>query len=307
MHFHREWQEQTLTVSPFSRNLAGMKNTAILLISCPDRCGIVAAVTTFLHENDGNIIDLEQHVDSEVGVFFMRAEWDLDGFRIPLEDFPRAFQAVEDAFKMKWQLHTSQRRQRIVLFVTREFHCLYDLLTRAESGEWNAEIPLIVSNREDLRSAAVRFGIPYHVFPITPDNKFQQEEAEMELLERHRIDLIVLARYMQIVSGRFIDRFPQRIINIHPSFLPAFAGARPYHAAYERGVKIIGATSHYVTENLDEGPIIEQDIIRVSHRESAEELVRRGKDVEKIVLARAVTAHLEHRVLVFNSRTVVFR
>lgn len=284
-----------------------MDNTAILLICCPDRCGIVAAVTSFLRENEGNIIDLEQHVDSEAGYFFMRAEWSLTGFHISMEDFPFAFQAVSETFQMKWQLHSSRHRRRLALFVTREFHCLYDLLTRVESREWNVEIPLIISNREDLRSAADRFGIPFHLFPITPENKSHQEELEMELLEKHQVDLIVLARYMQILSSRFINRFPQRIINIHHSFLPAFAGARPYHAAYERGVKIFGATSHYVTENLDEGPIIEQDVVRVTHRDSVEDLVRRGKDVEKIVLSRAVAAHLEHRVLVFHNRTVVFQ
>jgi len=283
-----------------------MNHTAILLISCPDRCGIVAAVTSFLRENDGNIIDLEQHVDFEEGIFFMRLQWSLEGFRIPAERFAGEFQKVSEPFGMHWSLRYPDQRQRIAVFVTREAHCLYDLLARFESGEWNAEIAMILSNREELRPAAERFGIPFHVFPISPDNKMEQENAEIRLLEEERADLIVLARYMQILSGRFIDRFPHRIINIHHSFLPAFAGARPYHAAYQRGVKIIGATSHYVTENLDEGPIIEQDVVRVSHRESVEELVRRGKDVEKIVLARAVAAHLEHRILAYANRTVVF-
>ncbi len=284
-----------------------MKDNAILLISCPDQRGIVAAVTAFIREHSGNIEDLEQHVDAEAGAFFMRLEWSMEGFRIPREEIGSRFEPVARSFQMKWDLHFSSRQQRVAIFVTREPHCLFDLLARAESGEWNGQIPLIISNRTDLQSAAERFGIPFYVFPITTENKQEQERAELALLEEFRIDLVVLARYMQIVTSRLIEPYRNRIINIHHSFLPAFAGARPYHAAYERGVKIIGATSHYVTETLDEGPIIEQDVVRVSHRESAEKLIRHGKDVEKIVLARAVAAHLEHRILVYGHRTVVFR
>jgi formyltetrahydrofolate deformylase len=280
--------------------------SAILLISCSDRRGIVAAVTKFILENDGNIIDLEQYVDAAANAFFMRVEWSLDGFRAPRERITEAFAATARAFEMTSALFFSDERSRMAVFVTREPHCLFDILARVESREWDVDIPLIVSNREDLRPAAERFGIPFHVFPVTAANRAEQERRELELLRQHGVNLVVLARYMQVVGGEFITQFPNRIINIHHSFLPAFAGAKPYHAAYERGVKIIGATSHYVTEDLDEGPIIEQDIVRVSHRESVEELIRRGKDVEKIVLARAIAAHIEHRVLAYRNRTVVF-
>ncbi len=280
--------------------------SAILLISCPDRRGIVAAVTKFILDHDGNIIDLEQYVDSAANAFFMRLEWSLDGFRVPREKIAEAFAPTGREFDMTSALFFSDVRSRMAVFVTRESHCLFDILGRVESREWDVEIPLIISNREDLRPAAERFGIPFHVFPKTAENKARQEKCEIELLAKHRVDLVVLARYMQIVGGDLVAQYLNRIINIHHSFLPAFAGAKPYHAAYERGVKIIGATSHYVTEDLDEGPIIEQDIVRVSHRESVEELIRRGKDVEKIVLARAVAAHIEHRVLAYRNRTVVF-
>ena len=277
-----------------------------MLISCPDQRGIVAAVTNFIRENDGNIIDLEQHVDATANAFFMRLEWSLDGFRVERGQINEAFRETGRAFGMTWSLHFSDERVRMAVFVTRESHCLFDILSRVESREWSAEIPLIVSNREELEPAAMRFEIPFFHIPITVANKPEQEQKTLNLLAEHRVSLVVLARYMQVLSGEFIAAYRNRIINIHHSFLPAFAGAKPYHAAYERGVKIIGATSHYVTEDLDEGPIIEQDIVRVSHRESAEELVRRGKDVEKIVLARAITAHLEHRVLAYRNRTVVF-
>lgn len=280
--------------------------SAILLISCPDRRGIVAAVTHFIRENDGNIVDLEQHVDAAANAFFMRVEWSLDGFRVPRAQINDAFAAVGRGFEMNWTLHFTDHRPRMAVFVTRESHCLFDILSRVEAREWDVDVPLIISNRDDLRPAADRFGIPFHVFPVTAANKDEQEAAELNLLAEHRVDFVVLARYMQVLSGNFITAYRNRIINIHHSFLPAFAGAKPYHAAYDRGVKIIGATSHYVTEDLDEGPIIEQDTIRVTHREQVEDLIRRGKDVEKIVLARAITAHLEHRVLAWRNRTVVF-
>ena len=280
--------------------------SAILLMSCPDRRGLVAAVTAFIREHDGNILDLEQYVDAAAGAFFMRIEWSLAGFRLPAEAIDAAFAQVAGPLGMTWTLHLSGQRPRVALFVTREAHCLFDLLGRAESREWAADIACVVSNREDLRPAAEKFGVPFHCFPITAETKAEQERRELDLLARERIDLVVLARYMQVISPAFIAAYRNRIINIHHSFLPAFAGAKPYHAAYERGVKIIGATSHYVTEDLDEGPIIEQDIVRVSHRETVDELIRRGKDVEKIVLARAVAAHLERRVLVYRNRTVVF-
>ena len=282
------------------------ERSAILLVSCPDRRGIVAAVTSFLSRNDANILDLEQHTDSAEGVFFMRVEWDLARFAIPLRSFADAFGDVARQFQMDWEVRPGSKRSRMAIFVTREAHCLYDLLARHQSGEWNADIPAVISNREDLAGVAKQFGLPFHVFPMTPETKGAQEKKELALLRKLRVDTVVLARYMQILGAGFIARLPHRIINIHHSFLPSFAGAKPYHAAHARGVKIIGATSHYVTEKLDEGPIIEQDIVRVSHRDSVEDCIRKGKDVEKIVLARAVTAHLENRVLVYKNRTVVF-
>ena len=280
--------------------------TCTLLISCPDRRGIVAAVTDFIRTNNGNIVDLEQHVDAAEGAFFMRLAWSLEGFRVMRDNIGVAFAPLGKSFDMKWDLRFSDRRPRMAVFVTRESHCLFDILARVEAKEWNVEIPLVIGNREDLRPAAERFGIPFHCFPKTPETRAAQEQRELELLERTGIDLVVLARYMQVLGVPFIERYPNRIINIHHSFLPAFAGARPYHAACARGVKIIGATSHYVTERLDEGPIIEQDVVRVSHRESVDALIRRGKDVEKVVLSRAISAHLEWRVLVYRNRTVVF-
>jgi formyltetrahydrofolate deformylase len=285
---------------------ASSKN-AILLVSCADQPGLVSAVAEFIRQHSGNILHLEQHVDSEQSAFFMRVEWQLEGFGLDDETLAKLFQAdVAAPLQMRWQLHYSDSKPRIAIFATREGHCLYDLLSRYEAGELDIEIPLIIGNREDLRAAAERFGIPFHHFPITKENKTLQEAAEIALLEEHGIDTIVLARYMQILSDGFAARFPNQIINIHHSFLPAFAGARPYHQAHARGVKIVGATSHYVTAELDEGPIIAQDVISVSHRESVGDFVRRGKDLEKIVLARAVWAHAQRKVLVFKNKTVVF-
>jgi formyltetrahydrofolate deformylase len=281
-------------------------SSAVLLIACPDRQGIVAAVTAFIADHRGNILDLEQHVDEAQAAFFMRIEWDLATFDVPAEAFGARFAAVAERFQMTWELRRRDRRPRVAVFVTKEPHCLYDLLARHRSGEWEADLALIVSNHETLRSQVEPFGVPFHVFPITRETKAEQEAREIALLERERVDTVVLARYMQIVGAAFVARFPHRIINIHHSFLPAFAGAKPYHAAHERGVKIIGATSHYVTEQLDQGPIIEQDVVRVSHKDSVEDMVRKGRDIEKLVLARAVTAHLEHRVLVYGNRTMVF-
>ena len=281
--------------------------TAILLISCPDQSGIVAAVSGFIHENAGNIVHLDQHVDAAVNVFFMRLEWQLTGFRIPREVIGEHFAKVLGTrFSMRWALHFSDERPRTAIFVTRETHCLYDLLSRHESGELDMEIPLIVSNRDELRPAAERFGIPFHCYPITKETKAAQEERELEILAAHRVDTVVLARYMQVLSPHFVSAFPHRIINIHHSFLPAFPGARPYHSAHQRGVKIIGGTSHYVTKDLDEGPIIEQDVIRVSHRDSVADFIRKGKDLEKVVLARAVWRHVQRRILVHENRTFVF-
>jgi formyltetrahydrofolate deformylase len=280
--------------------------TAILLIHCPDQPGLVRCVADFIYENGGNVVHLDQHTDADAGVFFMRVEWQLDGFRIPREEVARVFQYVAEPRQMKWSLSFSDDKHRLALFVSKDKHCLYDLLARSDAGELGAEIALVVSNHELLRPVADRFGIPFHVFPITAANKAEQEAQQLALLAANDIDTVVLARYMQILSDNFATIYRNRIINIHHSFLPAFPGARPYHSAHRRGVKIIGATSHYVTADLDEGPIIEQDVIRVSHRQSVEDLVRLGKDLEKIVLSRAVMWHVRQKVLPYDNKTVVF-
>jgi formyltetrahydrofolate deformylase len=282
-------------------------NSAILLIDCPDQKGIVISITEFIFKNGGNILYLDQHVDTERQVFFMRIEWDLDGFGIAKDKIGEYFYTlVANRFSMRWRLHFSNEVPRMALFVSRQPHCFYDLLARYEAGEWRVEIPLIISNHPDMQSAAERLGIDYVHLPVTPENRAEQERRQLELLEQYRIDFIVLARYMQILGAAFVERYPQRIINIHHSFLPAFPGARPYHSAHERGVKIIGATSHYVTAELDAGPIIEQDVVRVSHKETVGDMVRKGRDLEKIVLARAVWHHLRYNLLVYENRTVVF-
>lgn len=278
----------------------------MLLISCPDQQGIVAAVTKFLSGHSGNILHLDQHVDTEENIFFMRVEWELAGFTIRKEDAGEAFRPVAESFAMEWALYFTEERPRAAVLVSKMSHCLYEVLARHQGGEWRVEIPLIVSNHPDVEPIATQFGIPFHVLPVTAETRAPQEEMLRALLAEHQVDFVILARYMQILTGAFIRRYPNRIINIHHSFLPAFPGARPYHSAYARGVKIIGATSHYVTEELDAGPIIQQDIIRVSHKDAVPDLVRKGKDLEKIVLARAVRLHLERRILVYNNKTVVF-
>ena len=283
------------------------KNSAILLIHCPDKPGIVVAITNFIHNNSGNILYLDQHVDIERGVFFMRIEWDLASFAIQPEKIAEYFQTlVASRYQMTSQLHFSDTKLRMALFVSKMSHCFYDLLARYESGELNVDIPVIVSNHTDLQKAAERLDIDFHCISITKENKKQQEEKQKDLLKIYNIDFIVLARYMQVLSDDFVKDYPQNIINIHHSFLPAFPGGRPYHSAYERGVKIIGATSHYVTAELDAGPIIEQDVVRVSHKDTVEDMVRIGRDLEKIVLARAVRHHVHHDLLVYENRTVVF-
>jgi formyltetrahydrofolate deformylase len=282
--------------------------SAILLIHCPDQKGIVIAVTEFIFKNGGNILFLEQHVDAEQRRFFMRIEWDLAGFAIDDARIGEYFETlVARRFGMRWRLHFSDEVPRMALFVSREPHCFHDLLARYEAGEWRVEIPLIISNHPDLQRAAQRLGIEYVHLPMTPENRHQQERRQLELLEEYRIDLMVLARYMQILSADFVRQYPERIINIHHSFLPAFPGARPYHSAHARGVKIIGATSHYATAELDAGPIIEQDVVRVSHADSVPDMIRKGRDLEKVVLARAVWHHLRRNILVCENRTVVFR
>lgn len=283
------------------------KNSAILLIHCPDKPGTVVAVTDFIFKNGGNILYLDQHVDSESGIFFMRVEWDLGSFAIQREKIAEYFETlVGSRYEMTSQLHFSDAKPRMALFVSKMPHCFYDLLARYECGELNVEIPVVISNHDELRHAAERLGIEYHCLPVSKDNKEKQETMQIELLENHGIDFVVLARYMQVLSDDFVKHYPQRIINIHHSFLPAFPGGRPYHSAFERGVKIIGATSHYVTAELDAGPIIEQDVVHVSHKDSVEDMIRIGRDLEKIVLARAVRHHVHHDLLVYENRTVVF-
>lgn len=277
-----------------------------MLISCSDQPGIVAAVSTFLFENRGNIVDIDQHVDQEDGVFFMRVEWEVEGFALKRDELSSALRPLLDRFAMESELHFSDVVPRAALFVTRDNHCFYDLLSRHESGELGMEIPLIISNREDLRGVADRFEIPFHYFPISQETKPAQEEAEIALLREHRVDLLILARYMQILSARMTGAYPHRIINIHHSFLPAFPGARPYHSAHRRGVKLVGATSHYVTEDLDEGPIIAQGVTTVSHSDAVQDFIRKGRALEQSVLSRAVWLHLNRRTLVHANRTVVF-
>ena len=280
--------------------------TATLLVSCPDQRGIVAALAQLLYGHGANILDADQHTDAEARVFFQRIRFDTAELRTDRVALEAAIAEVAERLRMRWRLSWSERRKRVALFVSRTDHCLYDLLLRHRSGELACEVPLIVSNHENLARVAEQFGIPYRVFPVSKETKREQEEREIALLEDERIDLVVLARYMQILSPEFIERFEHRIINIHHSFLPAFSGGRPYQQAHERGVKLIGATAHYATKDLDEGPIIEQDVIRASHRDSPAELVRKGADVERNVLSRAVRWHLEDRVLVYGNKTVVF-
>lgn len=279
--------------------------TATLLLSCPDQKGLVAKFANFIYANGGNIIHADQHTDFAAGLFLTRLEWQLEGFNLPRELIGPAFNAIAQPLQANWQLHFSDEIPRIAIWVSRQDHCLYDLLWRQQAGELAAEIPLIISNHPNLKNIAEQFGIDYHRLPITPETKAAQEAKQLDLLRQYRIDLVVLAKYMQVLSPDFIAQFPQ-IINIHHSFLPAFPGANPYQRAFERGVKIIGATAHYVTQDLDEGPIIEQDVVRVSHRDQVADLIRKGKDLERVVLARAVRLHLQNRVLVYGNRTVVF-
>ena len=281
-------------------------NHAILLISCPDRKGITATVTNFIYQHGGNILHSDQHIDEQTNTFFMRVEWSLKGFDIPREKIAGHLQAIAQRFGMKWELCFTDQPLRVAVFVSKHLHCLYDLLYRKKAGHFSCVVPLIVSNHPDAKSIAREFKIPLHVLPITPKNKSIQETKEIKLLEKEKIDLIVLARYHQILSARFVHKYHQRIINIHHSFLPAFAGKSPYQQAYKKGVKIIGATSHYVTERLDEGPIIEQDTVRISHRDALNDLVRKGEDLEKAVLSRAVRWHLERKILCYGNKTVIF-
>jgi formyltetrahydrofolate deformylase len=284
-----------------------MKPTATLLFSCPDRRGLVAKIANFIYANGGNIVHADHHTDFNAGLFLSRIEWQIEGFNLPRELIAPAFDAIAQPLKGTYEIHFSDAVPRMAIWVSRQNHCLLDLIWRQQAGEFLAEIPLIISNHPDLESIAKQFGIDYHYLPITKENKQQQQERQLELLKEYRIDLVILAKYMQIISPELIDRFSSHsIINIHHSFLPAFVGANPYHKAYERGVKIIGATGHYITSELDAGPIIEQDVVRVTHRDEVEDLIRKGKDLERIVLARAVRHHLQNRVLVYGNKTVVF-
>jgi formyltetrahydrofolate deformylase len=282
------------------------EETATLLVSCPDRRGIVAALAQLLYGHGANILDADQHTDLAAGQFFQRIRFDSDEMHTDRATLERAIAEVAERFSMQWRLSWAGRRKRMAIFVSRYDHCLWDLLLRHRAGELACEIPVVVSNHPDLKPVAEQFDIDYRVYPITPANKDEQERRELELLDALQIDLVVLARYMQVLSAGFIARHPARIINIHHSFLPAFAGGRPYHQAWERGVKLIGATAHYATIDLDEGPIIDQAVIRTSHRDSTEDLIRKGRDVERLALAAAVRAHLDDRILVCGRRTVVF-
>jgi len=289
------------------RKETGLRNTAILLIYCPDKQGILAAVTEFLNENQGNIIYLDQHVDHEEAIFYMRVEWELEKFAIPREKIADYFQTlIAQKFEIKFALHFSDKRPRMAVFVSKMSHCLFDILSRYTAGDWETEIPVIISNHETLKPIAQRFGIDFVLIEKSSSNKAEQEQKEIEILKQYNIDFVVLARYMQVLSDQFVTNYPNRIINIHHSFLPAFVGAKPYHAAHERGVKIIGATSHYVTADLDAGPIITQDVVRISHIDNVDSLIRKGRDLEKIVLSEAVYKHLQRKILVYNNRTVVF-
>ena len=284
-----------------------MMKTAKLLLHCPDKPGILAEVTDFITVNKGNIIYLDQYVDHVENIFFMRIEWELKDFLVPQEKIEDYFATLyAQKYEMNFRLYFSDTKPRMAIFVSKMSHCLFDLVARYTAGEWNVEIPLIISNHPDLQHVAERFGIPFHLFPITKETKEEQEKKEMELLAKHKITFIVLARYMQVISEQMINAYPNRIINIHHSFLPAFVGAKPYHAAFERGVKIIGATSHYVTTELDAGPIIEQDVVRITHKDTVQDLVNKGKDLEKIVLSRAVQKHIERKVLAYKNKTVIF-
>lgn len=283
-----------------------MKNSAILLIECPDRKGLVAAIADFIFQYNGNILHSEQHQAAELNLFLSRVEWDVAGFQMDLTDFPKLFAPIAERFEMHWRLALSSHRPRVAIFVSKYDHCLVDLLYRHAAGELACDIPLIISNHPDAKRHADFHGILYHVIPVTKENKAEAERRELELLRRHDIELLVLARYMQVLSPDFIRHYPQRIINIHHSFLPAFVGAKPQQQAFDRGVKLTGATAHYVTEALDDGPIIEQGVARISHRDTLEDLIQKGRDIEKVVLSHAVRWQIENRILLYGNKTVIF-
>jgi len=284
-----------------------MCTTAKLLLHCPDKQGILAEVTNFITINQGNIVYLDQYVDHVENIFFMRLEWELENFTIPKEKIEDYFKTLyAQKYDMDFKLYFSDQKPRMAIFVSKMSHCLYDILARYTAGEWQVEIPLIISNHPDLKHVAELFDIPFYIIPINKENKEEQEAKELELLKNNNITFIVLARYMQVISEKMIRMYPNKIINIHHSFLPAFVGAKPYHAAFQRGVKIIGPTSHYITTELDAGPIIEQDVVRITHKDTPEDLVNKGKDLEKIVLSRAVAKHIERKILAYKNKTVIF-
>ncbi len=282
------------------------RKSAVLLLSCPDRKGVVASISGFVFQHGGNILHADEHSDVDSGTFLMRVEFDPAEFDVPLNDFAKHFSPIAIDFDMRWRLALSDHRQRMAILVSKYDHCLVDLLYRHQNGELACEIPCIVSNHPDNQPLADFYRIPFFLVPVEKDDKQAAERQVLSLLERHGVDFIVLARYMQILSDEFVSAYPRRIINIHHSFLPAFVGSKPYHQAFTRGVKLIGATSHYVTEVLDDGPIIEQDVVRVSHRDSVDDLIQKGRDLEKVVLSRAVRWHIESRVLLYGNKTVVF-
>lgn len=283
-----------------------MPNTAILLINCPDRKGLVAAIANFLYTHNANILHADQHQDREAGLFFMRVEWDLAEFSLPLARFNAEFVPVAEPLGMEWRLELRSVRPRVALMVSRYDHCLADLLYRRKRDDLDCDFPLIISNHPDARPLAEFYQVPYYYVPVTREKKAEAEAEQLELLRKHDVDLVVMARYMQILSAEFVSAYPNRIINVHHSFLPAFQGAKPYHQAHQRGVKLIGATSHFATEVLDDGPIIEQDVARISHRDQIEDLLQKGRDLERTVLSRAVRWWIEHRILVYGKKTVVF-
>jgi len=282
------------------------RETAVLLVTFPDRKGVVAGIAEFIYRHNGNILHADEHGDGETNLFLMRVEWDLAGFDMEISDFARSFAPLAEKFEMTWRLATTALRSRVAIMVSRLDHCLADLLYRHQVGELACEIPLIISNHPDAQALASFYQVPFHYVPVAGGDKRLAEQLQLQLLRDHQVDVVVLARYMQILSSDFIAAYPNRIINIHHSFLPAFIGAKPYHRSYERGVKLVGATSHYVTEMLDEGPIIEQDTIRVSHRDKLDALVQKGRDLEKVVLSRAVRWHIENRILLYGNKTAIF-
>jgi len=284
-----------------------MKNTGILLVSCPDQKGLNAAIHDFIYRANGNTLHADEHLDAERNLFLMRVEWDMAGFAIDMREFAKHFQPIADRFKMQWRVALSAYRPKVAIFVSRYDHCLVDLLYRQHSGELACEIPIVISNHPDVQAWTDFYKVPLEVIPVTRENKVEAEGKQLEALRPHGIDLIVLARYMQVLSSDFIRHYPpHHIINIHHSFLPAFIGGRPHQQAYDRGVKLVGATSHYVTEVLDDGPIIEQDVVRISHRDTTEDLIQKGRDLEKVVLSRAVRWHIENRILLYGNKTVIF-